>query len=96
MSEGTVAFPSNTICYFDKPPAPKVESDKLNSNQQSTQGIANPDAAGSAGHASSALLKPVGSAGAAARLDERGNVATPGPTINAVGQVVGTLVNEVA
>jgi len=95
MSEGTVAFPSSTICYFDKPPAPKVESDKLN-NQQGSPGIASPDAAGSVDQASSSSLKPVGSAGATARLDERGNVASPGPTINTNGQVVGTLVNEVA
>jgi hypothetical protein len=96
MSEGTVAFPSNTICYFDKPPAAKAESDAVNNSGKNSPGVANADATGSVDKPSLTALKPVDAAGAAASLDERGNVATPGPSINTDGQIIGTLVNEVA
>ena len=97
MSTNSIAFPGNTICYLDKPAPSRAESEKIESNQKSLSSTTiSADKKISADANLLAAQKTATPTDAIQRVDERNKLVEPSASVNASGQLIGTLINVTA
>lgn len=81
MSVNPLTHLSNTICYIDKPSSTKAEQDRLASIAKQPSDLA-----------VSANKKSI-SSNAIDPINQAEKSSDPGPTINATGQAIGTILS---